>query len=172
MFKNLKFLVFILLCCSCQEKEDQAQLGHRIISDNLPVLLDGLDYFNIANTPLSAELYPYVGRIESDEQTLIDKFQDKFNLNNEKIFSGTIEIKKIPEKIGHYLLFLNKHDDFTKRNNRINISFVNLIISKNNRYACVEVVKSLGIGAKFEVFYFKQVNDKWIFDGKEVIALG
>jgi hypothetical protein len=48
----------------------------------------------------------------------------------------------------------------------------NLIISKDNQYAAIEVIKSLGIGAKFEIYYFKRVNGKWVPDGNEVIALG
>jgi hypothetical protein len=59
-----------------------------------------------------------------------------------------------------------------KQRNVIEVVLGNLIISKDNQYAAIEVIKSLGIGAKFEIYYFKRVNGKWVPDGNEVIALG
>ncbi|MFZ4929543.1 hypothetical protein [Chryseobacterium sp. Mn2064] len=175
MFRNFNYLTFFLLCFSlfsCQNSEKTDEIGKELILENLPVLLDNLDYFNTNDTPLSVGIYQYVGEIKSDQKIVLKNFQNRFNLNNEKIFNGQIKIRKIPVKIGNYSLFLDKDNAFQKRTDVINISFVNPIISKNNQYACIEVVKSLGSGAKFEIYYFKQKNGKWIFVEKEVIALG
>ncbi|MGH1518078.1 hypothetical protein [Chryseobacterium sp. JK1] len=176
MVGNFKYFVFILLhitLFSCQNKKEKSKLGKELISENLPILLDNLDYFKVSGTPhLSAGIYQYVGEVKSDQTMVIEKFQNRFNLNNEKIFNGPIKIGKIPQKIGNHSVFLNTENAFGKRSDIINISFVNFIISENNQYASIEVIKSLGSGAKFEIYYFKQNNGKWIFVGKEVIGVG
>lgn len=175
MVGNFKYLMAFLIyfsLFSCQKNEKINELGNELILENLPVLLDNLDYFNTNDVPISVGIYQYVGEIKSDQKMVLKKFQNRFNLNNEKIFSGQIKLGEIPEKIGNYSLFLDTHNTFQKRSDIINISFANLIISENNKYASIEVVKSLGSGAKFEIYYFKQKNGKWIFVEKEVIALG
>lgn len=175
MVGNFKYFVFILLYTtlfSCQNKQDKSQLGKELITENLPILLDNLDYFDVSESPLSVGIYQYVGEIKSDQKMVIEKFQKKFNLNDDEMPEYQIKIEKIPQKIGNYSIFLNKDNEFHKKSNMINISFVNLIISKNNKYASIEVVKSLGSGAKFEIYHFKQDNGKWIFAGKEIIGLG
>jgi len=171
---NSKYLIFFLLFSfiSCENKEKKTQLAYELISNNLNILLDDLDYFAISDSHFPVGVYQYIGEIESDQNIVIKKFQNKFDLKNEKIFNETIKIEKTPKTVGNYQLYLDTDDDFQKINNTIKISFVNLIISKNNRYACIEVVKSLGSAAKFEIYYFKQVNGKWIFEGKELLSLG
>ncbi|MFP3599092.1 hypothetical protein SB679_20435 [Chryseobacterium sp. SIMBA_029] len=122
---------------------------------------------------MDVSIYQYVGEIKADQETVIKKFQDKFKLSNEKIDNDPIKLAEIPQKkIGEYRLFFNSDNTSKSRNDVINVSFVNLVISKNSQYAAVEVVKSLGSGAKYEIYYFKQVNDKWVFKGKELLALG
>lgn len=175
MVGNFKYLVFFVLyfsCLSCQDREKKAQLGTELITENLAILLDDLDYFKISDDSLGIGVYQYVGKIKSDQEIVIKKFQDKFNLNNETIFNDPIKLKKVPKKMGIYPLFFDTDNTFQKQNNIIKVSFVNLIISKNNQCASIEVVKSLGSGAKFEIYYFKQVKGKWMFDGKELLALG
>lgn len=175
MVGNFKYFVFILLYItlfSCQNKKEKSQLGKELITENVPTLLDNLDYFDVSGSHLSVGIYQYVGEIKSDQKMVIEKFQNKFNLNNEEIFKHQIKIEQIPKKIGNHLIFLNTDNKFHKKSDMINISFVNFIISKNNKYASIEVVKSLGSGAKFEVYHFKQDNGKWIFIGKEIIGLG
>jgi hypothetical protein len=171
-FKNLSCLFLYFFCFSCQNKEDKIQLGNELISENLPVLLDNLDYFKTADDPLAVGIYQYVGEAKSDQKIVIKKFQDKYNLNNEEILNSSIKLEKVPKKVSNYSVFLDTDNTFQKRKDTINVSFVNLIISKSNQYASIEVVRSLGSGAKFEMYYFKQVNGKWIFDGKELIAVG
>lgn len=172
MVENFKYLLLFLLF-SCQNNEQKTQLGKQLITQNFTILLDHLDYFKLSGNPLDVSIYQDVGEIKADQEAVIKKFQDKFQLSNEKIDIALIKLAEIPEKrIGAYRLFLNNDNTFKNRNDVINVSFVNLVISKNNQYAAVEVVKSLGNGAKYEIYYFKQVNDKWVFDGKELLALG
>lgn len=169
---NFKYLLLFILF-SCQNKEQKKQLGKQLIIQNFSVLLDHLDYFKLSGNPLDVSIYQYVGEIKADQEAVIKKFQDKFQLSNEKIDNDPIKLAEIPQKkIGEHRLFLNSDNTFKKRNDIINVSFVNLVISKNSQYAAVEVVKSLGSGAKYEIYYFKQVNDKWVFEGKELLALG
>jgi hypothetical protein len=175
MVGNFKYLVLFLLyfsCSSCQDKEKKAQLGNELISKNLNVLLDNLDYFNTSDNPLTVGIYQYVGVNKSDQEIIIKKFQDKFSLKNGKIFNNFIRLEKIPKKNGRYSLFLDTDNTFQKRHDIIKVSFVNLIISNDNKYASVEVIKSLGSGSKSEIYYFKQINGRWIFESKELIALG
>ncbi|MDH6254185.1 hypothetical protein M2347_003912 [Chryseobacterium sp. H1D6B] len=171
-FKHLVLILFYFFCFSCQSSEKRSQLGSELISGNLNVLLDNLDYFNTSNNSLTVAVYQNVGENKSDQEIIVKNFQNKFNLKNEKIFDQPIRLEKIPKKIGNYPLFVDTDNTFQKRDDTLKISFVNLIISENNQYAAVEVIKSLGNGAKYEVYYFKQKNDKWIFQGKELIALG
>ncbi|WP_131368692.1 hypothetical protein [Chryseobacterium luteum] len=171
-FKYLALFALFLSCFSCQNRERKVQLANELITENLSVLLDNLDYFNISNDSLTVGVYQYVGEIKSDQKIVIEKFQNKFNLNDEKIFNEYIKIEKIPKKIGNYSLFLDTDNTFQKRNNIVKVSFVNFIISRNNQYASVEVIKSLGNGTKFEIYYFKQIDGKWVFDSKELIGLG
>ncbi|WP_185288677.1 hypothetical protein [Chryseobacterium lactis] len=172
---NFKYLVFFFIyvsCISCQNKEKKIQLGKELISENLPVLLDGLGYFKIAEETLTASVYQYVGRMDPDQETVIEKFQDKFHLRNQEIFDRVIKLENIPKKIDDYPIFIKTDYGAQKQRNVIEVVLGNLIISKDNQYAAIEVIKSLGIGAKFEIYYFKQVNGKWVPDGNEVIALG
>ncbi|WP_123902278.1 hypothetical protein [Chryseobacterium arthrosphaerae] len=171
-FKYFVFILFYITLFSCQNKQEKSQLGKELITENLPILLDNLDYFDVSESPLSVGIYQYVGEIKSDQNIVIEKFQNKFNLNDEEISEYEIKLEKIPKKIGNHFVFLNTDNAFHKKSSMINISFVNLIISKNNKYASIEVVKSLGSGAKFEIYHFKQDNGKWIFAGKEIIGLG
>ena len=171
-FKYFAFIVLYITLFSCQNKKEKSQLGKELITENLPILLDDLDYFNISENPLSVGIYHYVGENKSDQTMVIEKFQNKFNTNNEEIFKNQIEIEKIPKKIGNHSVFLNTDNTFRKQRDIINVSFVNFIISKNNQYASIEVIKSLGSGVKFEIYHFKQNNGKWIFVGKEIIGLG
>lgn len=175
MVGNFKYFAFILLYItlfSCQNKKEKSQLGKELITENLPILLDDLDYFDLSENPSSVGIYQYVGEIKPDQKIVIEKFQNRFNLNGEEIFKYQIKIEKIPKKIGVYSISLNTDNGFHKKSDMINISFVNFIISKNNKYASIEVVKSLGSGAKFEIYHFKQNNSKWMFVGKEIIGLG
>jgi hypothetical protein len=171
-FKYFAFIVLYIALFSCQNKKEKNQLGRELITENLPILMDDLDYFDVSETPLSVGIYQYVGEIKSDQSMVIKKFQNKFNTNNEEILKDQIKIEKIPKKIGNHSVFLNTDNTFHKKKDIINISFVNFIISKNKQYASIEVVKSLGSGAKFEIYYFKQNGNKWSFIGKEIIALG
>ncbi|KPE50103.1 hypothetical protein AOB46_16830 [Chryseobacterium indologenes] len=171
MIGNIKYLLFFLLCFSCQNREKKTALGNELISENLPILLDNLDYFKTIDNPVVG-VYQFVGEIKQDQSIVIKKFQEKYNLSNEKILNSSIKLEKIQKKINNYSVFLDTDNSFKKRKDTIKVSFVNFIISKNNQYASIEVVKSLGNGAKFEIYYFKQVNGKWIFDGKQLIAVG
>lgn len=171
-FKYFTFILLYITLFSCQNKKEKSQLGKELITENLPTLLDNLDYFDLSGRPSSVQIYQYVGEIRSDQKMVIEKFQNKFNLNNEEIFKCQIKIEKIPKKIGNYSIFLNTENKFYKKSDMITISFVNFIISKNNRYASIEVVKSLGSGTKFEIYHFKKDNGKWIFVEKEIIGLG
>lgn len=170
-FKHLALFLIYLVCFSCQNKE-RIRLGNELVSENLNVLLDDLYYFNTFGNTLTVKIDQYTGKYKSDKEVILKKFQNKFDLNDESFFDETIKIEKIPKQIGNFSLFLNTDHTFPKRNNVITVSFVNLIISKNNQYASVEVIKSLGSGAKFEIYFFKQVNNKWKFESKEVIGIG
>lgn len=171
-FKYIVFLLFGFSFFSCLNKEDKTELGAKLISENLPKLLDNSDYFNISDDPVSVGVYQYTGEIKSDQEIVVKKFQEKFGLENEEIFHNAIKVERIPKKIGKYPLFLDVDNTFQKQNSTIKVSFVNLIISKNNQYGGVEVIKSFGSGTKFEIYYFKHVGNKWIFKGKELISLG
>jgi hypothetical protein len=110
--------------------------------------------------------------MDPDQETVIEKFQDKFHLRNQEIFDRVIKLENVPKKIDDYPIFIKTDYGAQKQRNVIEVVLGNLIISKDNQYAAIEVIKSLGIGAKFEIYYFKRVNGKWVPDGNEVIALG
>ncbi|WP_294278350.1 hypothetical protein [uncultured Chryseobacterium sp.] len=170
--KHLIILFLYLSSFSCENKATKAQLGNKLISENLNVLLDDLKYFSTSDEPLSVGVYQYIGTNKSDQELVIRKFEHKFGLTDEKIIKETIKLEKLPKSINHYPTFLDTNHSFQKKDNVIKVSFVNLIISNNNQYAAIEVIKSFGHGAKLELYYFKQVDGKWVFDSKEVLALG
>ncbi|MDR6515457.1 hypothetical protein [Chryseobacterium camelliae] len=170
--KHLMILLLYLSSFSCQNKTTKAQLGNKLISENLNVLLDDLKYFSTSDEHLSVAVYQYIGTSKSDQEIVIRKFEHKFGLTDEKIVKDPIKLEKLPESINHYSTFLDTDHSFHKKDNVIKVSFVNLMISNNNQYAAIEVIKSFGHGAKLELYYFKQVDGKWVFDSKEVLALG
>ncbi|WP_131707525.1 hypothetical protein [Chryseobacterium angstadtii] len=106
-----------------------------------------------------------------DVKESIELFNAKFSLKKEKTDPIFFKIKKIPlSRIDNYPITLVS--DFQKNQETVNVSFTNFSLDKSKNFASVTVIKSRGIGAKFEIYYFKQVNGKWIFEGKELIALG
>jgi len=175
MAGNFKYLIILFLYLSsfsCENKATKVQLGNKLISENLNVLLDDLKYFSTSDEPLSVGVYQYIGTNKSDQEIAIKKFEDKFGLTDEKIIKEPIKLEKLPQRINHYPTFLDTDNRFQKKDNVIKVSFVNLMISSSNQYAAIEVIKSLGHGVKIELYYFKQVDGKWVFDSKEVLALG
>ena len=175
MIRNFKYLVFFFIYMSfysCQNKEKIVQPGEELILENLPVLLDNLEYFDTKGEPLSVSVYQYVGEMAPDRGTVIKKFQDRFHLSNQEIFNGLIKLENVQKKIGDYPISLLTDYHSQKKENIIEVLLGNLIISKDNQYGAIEVIKSLGSGAKFEIYYFKRLHGKWTFYGNEVIALG
>lgn len=70
MVENFKYLLFFLLF-SCQNKEQKAQLGKQLITQNFTILLADLEYFKLSDNPLDISIYQYVGEIKADQEAVI-----------------------------------------------------------------------------------------------------
>ncbi len=61
--------------------------------------------------------------------------------------------------------------EIPKPDNTVNIELLNCLIDQSGKFATITVVKNRGISSKFEIYFFKQRNGKWIFDGKDLLGL-
>lgn len=161
---------------SCKnKKETNQQVAINIMNQNFDILMDSVSFFDLSkvskniNDNMVIHLNAEVITIDVKESE--KKFRTKFGVEQEKIDPTFFKIKSIPtNKVNNYSIKLVSH--ISNSDNSVNVSFVNFLIDKSNKFSSITVIKSRGIGAKFEIYYFKQINGKWIFDGKELLALG
>ncbi len=162
---------------SCENKQkNNEQIATNIINQNFGILIDSVSYFDLSKMSKNAiddniivNLNTEVGAMDSQES--IEMFKAKFKIKQKNIDPIFFKIKKIPEnKVDKYPITLVSNT--SKSRNVVNVSFMNFFIDSSNKYSSITVIKNRGIGAKFEIYYFKQVNGKWVFDGKELLALG
>lgn len=172
MVGNFKSILLLLFCICCQNLKKDQSLSKTLIYENLPILLDDLDYFNYSDNSLSVGIYEYVGELKSDQKFILESFRKKYPSMNGRILQSSLKLSGLPKKVNNYNVFLDTDNSFAFKSNIIKVSFVNIVVSEDSRYASIEVVKSLGSGSKFEIYYFKLMDEKWYFDGKELIALG
>ena len=172
MVGNFKSILLLLFCICCQNVKKDRSLSKIIIYGNLPILLDDLDYFSYSDDSLSVGIYQYVGEVKSDQQLILQSFRKKYPSTNGRILQSSLRLSELPKIVNNYQVFLDTDNSFSFKSNTIKVTFVNLVVSEDGRYASIEVVKSLGSGSKFEIYYFKLLDEKWSFDGKELIASG
>lgn len=177
MVGNFKIIFLILLMFSCEnKKKNNEEVATDIINQNFEILVDSISYFDLSKIPENAineniNVHLNAEVMAMDVQTSTEMFKNKFKFNQKKINPIFFKIKKIPiNKIDHYPIALASN--ISEDKNIVNVSFVNFFIDDANKFASITVIKSRGIGAKFEIYYFKHVDGKWIFDGKELLALG
>lgn len=176
MVGNFKISLLILLMFSCKNKQEtKQQIGISIINQNFEVLMNSVSYFDLSkvsknvkediNVNLNAEVMAM--DVEESEKM----FKTKFKLEQEKIDPIFFKIKKIPvNKISNYPIILVSN--VSKSKDSVNVGFMNFLIDSSSKFSSITVITSRGIGAKFEIYYFKKVKGKWAFVGKELLALG
>jgi len=177
MAGNFKVLFLILLMLSCESRQkNNDQTAINIIDQNFEILMDSISYFDLSKMPKNAINDNIVVNLNAevmamDVQESIEMFKAKFKLKQRKIDPIFFKIKKIPvDRVDNYPI--NVVSSTPKNHNSVNVNFVNFLIDNSNKFASITVIKDRGIGTKFEIYYFKQINGKWMFDGKELLALG
>lgn len=175
MAGNFKILFFILLIFSCKNNQDtDERTAVKILNQNFEILMSSVSYFDLSsisenNNITSVNLNNEVMTMDLEESK--EKFKNRFRLKQNKIDPIFFKIKSIPSnKIYNFPIKLVSFKEKTDDN--INVSFTNFLIDSSCQYSSITVIQSRGIGARFEIYYFKYINDKWVFDGKELLALG
>jgi hypothetical protein len=174
-FNTLTILI-ILLLLGCKKPNEELE-NRRLIRQNINVLIDSVESFDISKMPVSSvsrkdfknfrpvKLKPMriclLDSILAKEDRL--KTNDgikylRFNLNKEDLVNFKSNYKIMIVKVNNY---------------DPNILFVrlsNLIIQENK--ASIEVKKVLGISMLHNKYYFEKENGVWIFKKKEFLSMG
>ncbi|MFC3754787.1 hypothetical protein ACFONJ_02200 [Chryseobacterium tructae] len=163
---------------SCKdEQKNNEHIAASIIDQNFTVLMDHISYFDMSKIPGSkvnndsivVHLYAGIGTMYLKDA--ISLFKEKFKLNQEKFEPLYFGITHIPlNSVDNYPIKLIQ--EIPKPYNTVNVELLNCLMDQSGKFATITVVKSRGIGSKIEIYFFKQRNGKWIFDGKELFGLG
>lgn len=169
-------LIFISMM-SCSEKVNYTNIGNEIVCQNMNIIFDSLNIFDI-NKVYNVELDYNVAKDSSIfynyNLTKIDSFIikklgiRKFNMENIKTFK-----LKLPKSF-----LLNKRRYSVSKTNPlgtvINIELFNFYIDEKNREAFLMAKKGIkgGIGYKIDIYYFKNVKNKWKYVRKDIVSTG
>ncbi|WP_160138121.1 hypothetical protein [Chryseobacterium sp. c4a] len=163
---------------SCKdEQKNNEHVAARIIDQNFTVLMDNISYFDMSKIPqnrgksdsIAVHLYAGIGTMYLQEA--ISLFKEKFKLKQEKFEPLYFGITHIPmNSVDNYPINLVK--EIPKPDNIVHIELLNCLMDQSGKFATITVVKNRGGGSKVEIYFFKQRNGKWIFDGKELLGLG
>lgn len=174
----VKCMFLILLMFSCKDKQkDNRQIAADIVHQNFIVLMDSISYFDMSKIPgstiksdsITVSLYSKTRVMDLQES--IPLFKEKFKLKQEKFDPIYFDITNIPvSSVDHYPVHLVH--GLQESEKTVDISLYDCLIDQSGKFASITVVKSRGIGAKLEIYFFKKLNGIWIFDGKKLLAVG
>lgn len=181
MVGNFKILLLFLCLISCVKTDNKEKIAEDLVNQNIQIMLDSVSYFDLSKMnvisnenkkeKLEVSIIDNVMIHEFNEATLY-KFNKKFKIKENNIKPIFLKIKKLPiNNIDGYPIKLISKISQSNANS-VNIELANLLLDESNEFSCITVIKSRGIGTRIEIYYFEHRNNKWVFVGKELLALG
>ena len=178
MIGNFRILVIIVpfLIFSCNRKNGIIQNGNELITQNINVLLDSIEIFDISKMPVSdvstKDFKNYravktkqikIGILDSikiidNNYLTINKEFLKFNLQKSNLINFKSEYKI-------EILKTNNYDT-----NILFVRFSNFNI--NNNKADIVVTKIVGISMVSNKYYFEKRDEIWVFKKKIMLGMG
>lgn len=183
MVGNFKILIIISLfetLFSCSIKNTNKDAGKEILYQNFNAFLTDLPIFPSKEN--SDGILPVIvlDSITKNELIIQECGEDcfnKINLEGFKINRNSkyilFKIDNLPKSIAIKKIKLKKNNEKIKISEYVELSFSNLYIDNDISKAFIIVTKD-EIGSKggiTEVYFFKKINDKWIFYKKELLLL-
>ncbi|WP_316633062.1 hypothetical protein [uncultured Flavobacterium sp.] len=177
MIGNFKIIgiIFLFLIFSCKKQNGAIEDGRELITENINVLLDSVEFFDTSRMPVSSvslkdfKKYKPV-KIKQIKIGLLDSITNENLTSNEKskfvkFNIGKNEIFNFRSKYIIEILKINNYDS-----NILFVKFSNFRIENN--LANIEVKKVSGISMTHHKYYFKKKNGRWVFIKKELLGIG
>ena len=165
--------LFTILLYNCNKKVNIQNIGKNLVAQNINILLDSVEGFDMSKIPPSPEFKNKItpkltlglrdsitiDTIYTSKENEFESYEYlKFNLNNNDLINFKSD----------YKLFFQKNQSLNT--NVLNIEISNLRI--NEYKASVEVSKVIGISMTYDRYYFKKENGNWVFKKKENLGIG
>ncbi len=171
MIKYLKTAVIIfVLFCSCK-KQDSMDIGREFITQNINILIDSINHFDISKMPVSEvsrkdfKNYKPI-KIEQITVGLLDSILIE---NNEKEFLDfNLQKSELINFKSEYEINIVKVNNYDT--NVLFVRFSNFQIIENE--ASINVKMNIGISMIKNRYYFKKENDVWVFKKKKFLGMG
>lgn len=174
MVGKFKIIVVVfILFCSCKKQNDINDIGKDLIKQNINVLLDSVEGFDMSTLPPS----PKFKNVKTKKITLglLDsiKINDSYSLRKDnfksfKYLKFNLQKSDLSNFKSSYTLNLQKKDNLST--DVLSIRFTNFKINENK--ASIDVTKVIGISMICDRFYFEKENDIWVFKKKVMLMMG
>lgn len=171
--KLIMTVLFSILLCNCKNKENKKETGKNLITQNINILLDSVERFDVSKIPPSPEfkyiITPEITLGLRDSITIDTIYSsEEDELKSYKYLQFELDKDDLNTLKSNYKIFFQKNRSLST--DVLNIEISNLRI--NEFEASVEVSKVIGISMIYDRFYFKKEKGVWVFKRKRNLGIG
>lgn len=175
-FKLITLIYLFGLLSSCSEKNTLKEEGNKLLQQNFNIFLTDLPVFPSTENkdgvlPIVVNDNVNINYLVTEEckEDCFDKINEEGFSINQKTNYFLFRINGLPKNLNLKKIILKSNNQ--KLNEYIEISFSNFYINKNKAFVIVTKEEIGSKGGFTEVFFFKKINNKWVFYKKKILLI-